>query len=268
MFSIGEFSKLARVSLKALRLYDAMGLLRPARVDAASGYRYYSASQLARLNRILVLKELGFALERISPLLEASLSVAELEGMLRLRREEQRSEAAEAAARLESIEQVIEELKREGEFMEAMIKMTSPAWAVTLTRRVPAYNEVGSLYPEVYEQVGAKAEGSIPIAIWHDSGPQEQGVLAEAGVLMKEPMPVQGALQCYELPVVEVAAFVHRGSYAGIKGAFGRLMAWMEERGWSLAGPPRELYLYFRFPVRQDDESYVTEIQIPVRKAD
>lgn len=58
---IGEFSRLARVSVKVLRHYDRMGLLEPARTDDWTGYRYYSSEQLTRLNVILSLKELGFS---------------------------------------------------------------------------------------------------------------------------------------------------------------------------------------------------------------
>jgi DNA-binding transcriptional MerR regulator len=66
MIKIGDFSKLSQATVKALRLYDEMGLLKPARVDNFTGYRYYSADQLPRLNRILALKDLGFSLEQIA----------------------------------------------------------------------------------------------------------------------------------------------------------------------------------------------------------
>jgi len=66
MLKIGDFSKVSLVSVKALRYYDELGLLKPARVDAFTGYRYYSASQLPRLNRILVLKDLGLSLQQIA----------------------------------------------------------------------------------------------------------------------------------------------------------------------------------------------------------
>ena len=59
MLKIGDFSKLSQVSIKALRLYDEMGLLKPISVDRSSGYRFYSASQLPRLNRIIAFKDLG-----------------------------------------------------------------------------------------------------------------------------------------------------------------------------------------------------------------
>jgi DNA-binding transcriptional MerR regulator len=50
MFTIGEFARHGRVSVRMLRHYDGIGLLRPASVDPASGYRFYQASQLAELN--------------------------------------------------------------------------------------------------------------------------------------------------------------------------------------------------------------------------
>ena len=64
MLKIGEFSKLAQVSIKTLRYYAELGLLTPGWVDRYTGYRYYTLQQLPRLNRILTLKELGFPLEQ------------------------------------------------------------------------------------------------------------------------------------------------------------------------------------------------------------
>ena len=74
MIRIGDFSKLSRVSVKTLRFYDEMGLLKPVEVDRFTGYRYYEFNQLPRLYRILALKDLGFSLEEIGHLLEGDLS--------------------------------------------------------------------------------------------------------------------------------------------------------------------------------------------------
>jgi DNA-binding transcriptional MerR regulator len=70
MFRIGEFAQFTRVSVKMLRHYDEIGLLPPARVDQATGYRYYRAAQLPRLNRILLLRDLGFVLDDIARLVD------------------------------------------------------------------------------------------------------------------------------------------------------------------------------------------------------
>jgi DNA-binding transcriptional MerR regulator len=100
MFKIGDFSKLSRVSIKALRLYDEMRLLKPIQVDQFTSYRYYCASQLPRLNRILAFKDLGFSLEQILKLLDEDLSLAEIRGMLRLKQAELQNYIETEQARL------------------------------------------------------------------------------------------------------------------------------------------------------------------------
>jgi DNA-binding transcriptional MerR regulator len=85
MFTIGDFARHGRVSVRMLRHYDGIGLLRPSRVDPASGYRFYEAGQLARLNRIIALKDLGFTLDQVQRVLDEQVSVEQLRGMLRLR---------------------------------------------------------------------------------------------------------------------------------------------------------------------------------------
>ncbi|NMC53344.1 MAG: MerR family transcriptional regulator, partial [Chloroflexi bacterium] len=69
MIKIGDFSNLAHVTVKTLHHYDQIGLLRPAHIDRFTGYRYYTLEQLARLNRILALKDLGFSLDEVRQML-------------------------------------------------------------------------------------------------------------------------------------------------------------------------------------------------------
>lgn len=85
MFSIGDFARHGRVSVRMLRHDDAIALLRPAHVDQMTGYRSYEAQQLSRLNRIVALKDLGFTLQRVQSIVDDKVSVEELRGMLRLR---------------------------------------------------------------------------------------------------------------------------------------------------------------------------------------
>lgn len=65
MLTIGAFARAARLSPKALRLYDELGLLRPASVDPESGYRYYEPSQLDRARLVAWLRRIGMPLARI-----------------------------------------------------------------------------------------------------------------------------------------------------------------------------------------------------------
>src|ERR1700746_1743579 len=100
MFSIGELSRPGRVSVRMLRHYDAIGLIRPACVDPDTGYRFYQASQLDELNRAIALKDLGFSLQQVQAILDEKVSAAELRGMLKLRRAEIQASIEAETARL------------------------------------------------------------------------------------------------------------------------------------------------------------------------
>src|SRR5690242_12529531 len=114
MFSIGDFAALGRVSVRMLRHYDAIGLLPPARVDPATGYRSYSAAQLSRLNRIIALKDLGFTLEQVGAILSEKVDVTELRGMLRLRRAQLHDHLSQEGARLTRVEARLRLIEIEG----------------------------------------------------------------------------------------------------------------------------------------------------------
>jgi len=113
MIRIGDFSKLSRVSVKTLRYYDEMGLLKPVEVGRMSGYRYYEFDQLPRLYRILALKDLGFSLEEIGRLLESDLSAEQMRGMLKLRQAEIRQRVEEEAQHLERVERWLRQIEQE-----------------------------------------------------------------------------------------------------------------------------------------------------------
>lgn len=70
LFKISEFSRLSRIPLQTLRYYDQIGILKPAKIDDTTGYRYYCAEQLLQINRIVIFKELGFSLQQIAQLLD------------------------------------------------------------------------------------------------------------------------------------------------------------------------------------------------------
>ena len=63
LYKIGMFSKMNHVTLKTLRYYDTIGLLKPSYIDEVNGYRYYTSKQLPILHQILALREAGFSLE-------------------------------------------------------------------------------------------------------------------------------------------------------------------------------------------------------------
>lgn len=71
---IGEIAGFFGVSVKAIRVYEKMGIIRPAKVDAQTGYRYFSADQVQKLDALLELKQLGFSLSEIKRLLASGMT--------------------------------------------------------------------------------------------------------------------------------------------------------------------------------------------------
>src|SRR5512145_1001217 len=104
MYNIGEFAALARVSVRMLRHYDAIGLLVPADVDDRTGYRRYAIDQLPRLLRIAELRDLGVGLEQIAVVSAAVDADAALREVLIERRAELEASVAGDRARIARIE--------------------------------------------------------------------------------------------------------------------------------------------------------------------
>lgn len=113
MFTIGEFGRLGGVSVRTLRHYDEIGLLRPASVDPDTGYRGYLPAQLGQLNRIMALKELGLSLTQTRRLLDG-ITLDELHGMLILLRAQLEHELEANQNHLLGVEARIRSIAREG----------------------------------------------------------------------------------------------------------------------------------------------------------
>src|SRR3569623_1340649 len=220
MFSIGDFASHGRVSVRMLRHYDAIGLLRPAYVDPATGYRSYQAAQLARLNRIVALKDLGFTLTEIRTIVDDEVGPQELRGMLRLRRTELRSRMDADEARLRQVEARLRIIETEDAVSGEEIQVKSlPAVRVAHADAVAAGFEPASIGPVIqplYERLGADLDRAGvptvgPALAWYDDAP-DGGVLVHAGVPVEAEPGTYGRFTVTDLPAVEHAAtIVHRG---------------------------------------------------------
>jgi len=278
MIKIGEFSKLVQVPVATLRYYDQVGLLKPIEVDRYTGYRYYSASQLPRLHRILALKGLGFSLEQIGVVLAEGLTPEQMRGMLRLRHAQISQQLIDVQSQLVEVEMRLRQIEREEQLStyDVILKHVEPLLVASVRALLPHHSAVGSLFGEVYEALGSHVsealrphpeEGGQTLVLWYDNEFKEHDVDGAAAFMLRCPVPESGRMSVQELPAATMAAAVHHGSYATIGDAHEAVLRWIEANGYRIVGPDRELNLYHTMPIRQDDPSYVTEIQYPVEKA-
>lgn len=266
-----------------LRHYDEIGLLKPAWVDPANQYRYYSADQLPRLNRIVALKDLGFSLEQIATLLKEDLSTEQLKGMLKLRRAELEAEQEAVAGTLAQIDARLNRLQ---------VKAFTPGYEVTI-RSIPTQRMAGirqriklgsSSVSDLFEELetyvagfGARAP-LPPVMLYHDEDYPEGGEDIEVMVPIERRVPPSDRISVRDLEAVErMACLVHTGGYDRLWEAFSVLLGWVESNGHGITGPTREVFLRFgadqmgySLPdayVTDKSEEYVTELQIPVGSA-
>jgi effector-binding domain-containing protein len=270
MLKIGDFSKFSRVSVKALRYYDEIGLLKPVKVDELSGYRYYTAEQLPTLNRIVQLKELGLSLQEIGTLIKDSLPAQQLIELLKAKREEALARLYEEETRLRGVEEWLRRAEKE-EMMsevEATIRRVEPIKVASVRGVLPKYSDVSRLYGELFGYLGRKRvqPAGPSMAIYHDEEYKETDADVEAAVPIKGDPASSDRVKVHDLPAVEkMAVIVHKGPYEQISQSYGTLMSWMEAHGYKPAGPSREVYL--KGPgmiLKGDPRNYVTEIQFPV----
>jgi effector-binding domain-containing protein len=269
VFKIGEFSRLSLVTTKTLRYYDQIGLLKPDKVDDWTGYRYYSASQLSRLNRILALKDLGLALDQIAPLLEGDLSADQMRGMLHLKQLELKQQVQEEQARLERVEHRLRLIEQEEAMptQEVAIKRI-PAQTVASVRDTVPVSHLGQLFGEVFGYLGPRGISPMgpPVGIYYGEEFSEEAMDVEVAVPVSGAVPEGERIKGHQLPAVEhMACLIHEGDYKLVGGTYGQLMAWVEANGYRMCGPVREVYV--RGPESGDDASaYITEIQLPVTR--
>jgi len=110
MLRIGDFARLSQVSVKALRFYDEIGLLKPTSVDRTTGYRYYAPHLLTRLNQILALKDLGFSLAEITALSQTDLSDGQVRAVLVYKRAELSQRITREQAQLAQVDAWLQQL--------------------------------------------------------------------------------------------------------------------------------------------------------------
>lgn len=268
MLKIGDFAKLCRMSVKTLRYYDEVGLLKPAQVDRFTGYRFYSFDQLPRLNRILALKDLGFALEQIAQLLSEDLPAAQLRGMLRLRRVELRRHVQDELEQLERVEARLRQIEQEDTMSnyDVVIKKVEPQLVAGVRDMIPAYPQQGRLWNELGAYLGQHTitPAGPCLTIYHS---EEPNIDAEVCEPIDKPVPAHERVQIHELPLVEtMACVVHHGPFTTIGEAYSAILKWIEANGHRCVGPVREVYLRCAENGSQTDPNTVTEIQFPVEK--
>jgi DNA-binding transcriptional MerR regulator len=270
MFSIGDFARSGRVSVRMLRHYDAIGLLRPASVDPVTGYRSYQTDQLARLNRVVALKDLGFTLEQVATIVDDDIDVEELRVMLRLRRAELRDQIAADTARLVRVDARLRVIEKEDAMSsdEVEVKNVPAVRVAELSAPVGGFEPqfitpvLGPLFDQLMSRLAEAAVPcvSAPIAYYEES-PDGEGLVVHAAAPIGHDADPGDAVVVTELAEMSAATIIHRGPMDGVMPSIQALGRWISAHGYRSGGYNREVYLRYGDGML---EPWETELQEPV----
>lgn len=274
MFRIGEFSKIAQVPASLLRYYDDIGLFTPIHSDRDTAYRYYSVEQLAQLNRILALKDLGLSLEQVKRLVEEAVSPDEIRGMLTLKKAQIEQTIQAEAVRLRAVESRLQQLEREGQFQDDDVVLKSlPAQPFLSLRHLchdlaETFALVAEMNQRVAKAVDAKSLGRFA-AVIHNELYEERDFDLELGFFLNRdlditvPLANGSMMSVRELPSVETAATAVRfGGPENGHLCYSAIGTWVETHQFQLIGPGREVFIVPPKPGHEAE--MVVEIQFPV----
>lgn len=264
LYKIGVFANMNRVTIKTLRYYDEQKLLIPVYVDEENGYRYYAAGQMAQLNRIIALKNMGFSIDDIRKIIDG----AEEKSFLLEKKQEILKELAVLTEKLSQVESY---LARESMNLSApvLIKEIPEAIVCTMKHRIKSYDALFELMPQMgaqMEMLDCKcAQPAYCFTHYLESGYKEENILVEICEAVTEKKQDSGDIVFKVLPKVPMAACIfHKGSYDTLHKSYAILLQYIEENGYAICGNIRESYIDGVWN-KETEKEWLTEIQIPVK---
>ena len=264
LYKIGMFAAMNRVTVKALRFYEEQGLLLPAYVDPETGYRYYKLNQMATMHQISALKQAGFTLEEIVRINNGE----DEEALLLKKKSELLSKIAVLTKQVAFLEGYLAK-KKSCLLSPVLIKEVPECKVAYIKTRLDSYDNLFEKMPqmgELMERAGCIC--ALPeycFTNYLEPISKEEDILVELCESVTECKDDVGELHFKTMPKIQAASVFHKGSYHTLAASYERVLKYVEDHGYEIAGAIRESYIDGVW--NKDDESeWLTEIQAPIRK--
>ncbi len=267
MFSIGQFSRIAGLTVKTIRLYHEKGLLIPGWVDEKTGYRFYSERNLEQARAISYLRSMEFPLTEIKEILDHFAEDADVLVFL----EKHRETIARKLEQLNTVALSLDEIIRKEKEAKTMLaenqfavdeKELSDIEVVGL-RWKGRYDETGKAFQQLGRLAGRHICGA-GMNLYYDNEFKEEDADIESCFpirSMKEP----GALSLHRLPGGRCIFLVHKGPYEQLGRSYAKVMEYIQSKKYQMVMPIREVYLKGPGMIfRGNPKKQLTEIQIMI----
>ena len=267
MLKIGDFSRLSRISVRMLRHYDEIGLLKPAVTDELTGYRYYREDQLFVTGRITSLKDMGFSLTDIIRILDLNDDNDAIDTYLIEKQKELMQTSDLVKYRLKLIDHARKQMK-EGITMnyDITVKTIPERYAATVQMGIPRYEDEGMLWNMLGEcrKPLIPADPCLSAAQFLDKEYKEENVEVLIWMTVKGTYEDTEHVHFRTLPAVKVASCILKGDYSRMGEATAAVASWIHDNGYESDGPMFNIYHVGPAQTTDPDE-FVTEVCFPVK---
>ncbi len=268
LLPIGRFSKICRLSARALRHYDEIGLLKPIIIDSETGYRYYSITQTSDAEKIRLLLSLDIPLDSIRCIINETNTEKLNEYLYDYKKNVERR-----INRYYEILDFLEELinNKEKEFMNYDVKIKHlESQLIASIRITTSQKSVMEDYRGAQDELFSVLKENLQdfagpyFVIYHGEEFDEDNMDMELCVPIKEKFAQSGRVSCRKLINSKVAYTLHKGSYEKLGFAYKAVVNWINNKNHTISGAPREIYLTDPRTIENVNE-YRTEIAFPIK---
>lgn len=264
MYKIGDFSKLSKTTIKALRYYEKEGLLKPAFIDPNTSYRFYESSQLTDISKIISLRQAGLSIKDIKSIFNGSSMV----DILANRKNEIEDNLIKLNTELSKIKYLMEGINMQNEI---------------ITKKIPSYtvyfrDKVISNFGEITEfvlETGALCLEANPslkcLTPDYCYISYLDGEYKEENIKVRYAQAVDGIgnetedIKFMKTPEVLVACIYHRGAYDSLRDSYNTILKYIENNDYEIVDNVRECYIDGCWN-KDNENDYLTEIQFPIKK--
>lgn len=265
-YQIGQFSRVTRITVKALRHYQELGILTPTYIDDQSGYRYYSQELVEKALTIQALKALDFSLQDVASILQNHKEDEDMAEFLHLKANEIRQKLSHyknIKSNLDLILSNLEQSSMSTQNQNIVIKEI-PDQLVAGVRYKGRYDQIGGAYKKIYKAVGFNVSGK-PGALYYDEEFKEEGADIEAIIPIKKKIKKdisKGDVSARVISGGKAYCITHVGPYDRLHQTYKKIMDHLVTMGVEYQHPSREVYLKGPGMIfKGNPEKYVTEIQ-------
>ena len=268
--TIGEFSRLCRVTIKTIRHYEKVGLLTPEKVDRYTNYRYYTVGQMQRMLTIRQLKELGFSLEEIVTLFNGSSRFPNAR-MLAEKIDETEQQIQALLHRQSRLQALLNSRKHHEQMERITIQSLSGCIVASYKGTIPSYNDLGRLCCEVIgpemQRLGCECtEPGFCFTRELNKEYTPNDIAIEYCEAVKEARTDSALIQFYELaPIEKAICFKHYGPYDKLYESYCELFSYAQREGYEILEAPRAVYVDGIWN-QENPDKWLTIIQLPIKR--